>query len=95
MIRIWIWLDMIMIDCQWLPIKSNDWTVIDYPALACSKSSSCIWDKKDPFMFLSLRDEDEASWLLLAPIANKLGEVSLKSMRVRSFISWPSFMSRE
>jgi len=23
----------IMIDCQWLPITSNDWTVIDYPAL--------------------------------------------------------------
>ena len=38
---IWIWSDRdkigdcnwIMIDCQWVPIKSNDWTVIDYLAL--------------------------------------------------------------
>ena len=24
---------LIMIDCQWVPITSNDWTVIDYPVL--------------------------------------------------------------
>ena len=33
MIMIWKWLYWILIDCQWSPITSNDWTVIDYPAL--------------------------------------------------------------
>ncbi len=39
----------ITIDCQWSPIKSNDRTVIDYPALvACShSSSSCVSYRSD------------------------------------------------
>ena len=32
--------DWIMIDCQWLPIISNYWTVIDYPALP-----EAVWDE--------------------------------------------------